>query len=379
MNSRIAPSRLASSWWTALCFLLCFILPLQAQESPAASPSLAAEAQRIAEAINQQRSSIGLAPLMLHALLNQAAQNHVNDMVATGRYGHVGSDGSYARQRIQRVGYSSGGWASENWVSATTPDQAMSWWMNDWIHRENILNPRWREVGIGFGVAPSGRQIYVTVFTAGLQDNGDNAVIASSAATPAVIPANGLDYTIQPGDTLIAIAVRYGLDWVVIAEVNRLSEESLLQIGQIIRLPGVQGVGGPVNAPPSAPIASTEPQTDAVQNSQQHIVQPGDTLLGVALRYGLTWQELAAANGLTEHDLLQIGQKLVLPGQNNPALTATTPNPALTKTARYHTVGAGETIISIALHYGLNWETLLRLNHLGEKSILQIGQQIRLE
>jgi uncharacterized protein YkwD/LysM repeat protein len=404
--------------------VVCLLWPtaLYAQEGNGAG-QLSPEALAIARAVNSRRAEAGLAPLAIHPLLNQAAQQHVNDMVSNGHYGHMGSDGSYVRQRVGLVGYSAGGWASENWVAAANVDRAMTWWMNDWIHRENILNPRWREIGIGAGQSKLG-YIFVTVFTAG---NGAQGGVATAAPEPLALPPQGLDYTVQPGDTLIAIAARYGIDWTMIAVANNLKESSLLQIGQSLRLPGVANVGGPAPALPEPAPALDEklmaviPVTEAAAASvivKRYRVQPGDTLLAVALRHNLTWEALAAANALTGDELLQIDQELAIPGPPTPVAapsapaeptlpppaevqpiiqsadaqpvapvaTAATEPPAaeplvaaaVAQPSQTHTVAAGETIISIALRYNVDWRALLAFNGLTESSLLQIDQTIRI-
>jgi membrane-bound lytic murein transglycosylase D len=129
-------------------------------------------------------------------------------------------------------------------------------------------------------------------------------------------------------------------------------------------------------------------------------------LWSIAVRHNLTWQALAAANGMNESDILVAGRTLALPGQAaaappvaaataQPALTSTTPTttslpvssaPVVTAVAtpatpatRVHVVANGDTIISIASAYNLEWRQLLQLNGLNETSILQVGQQLRLE
>lgn len=363
------------SHWRIVAPVVCLLFSLlpalaRAEENSDSASQLSAEAQAIAQAVNQRRAEAGLPPLALHPLLTLAAQNHVNDIVQGGAYGHVGSDGSNVRQRVQRVGYSSGGYASENWVNATSPDNAMNWWMNDWIHRVNILNQRWREFGVGVGTTAAGRQIYVTVFAAGEGADGEIVPpVVAAAVQPA--PGGGVSYTIQAGDTLIGIAARYGVDWTTIAEENRLREETLLQIGQVIRIPGVAGAGNQNGSPSAQTVNNTQFAAGA---GGSYTVKAGDTLLGIALQHGLTWQALGAANGLGEFDLLQIGQQLTIPGAGNPPA----PSPPLASEPVFYTIQEGDTVFSIAIRNNLDWQALLALNGLTESSLLQIGQQIRL-
>jgi lysozyme len=204
------------------------------------------------------------------------------------------------------------------------------------------------------------------------------------------VPAGGLDYTVQPGDTLLGIAIRYGLDWQDIAIANNLSEDDLLQIGQVLRVPSIGGIGGPVEAATSA----------AVAGKQRYTVSAGDTLFTIALRYNITWQELAAINNLQEHDLLQIGQELALPASldaDGASATSAVAAKAVTDTphvvqdvgdarmtgsenerrqtsAGTYTVQAGDTPLGIALSHNTSLDALLRANDLTASDFLQIGQ-----
>jgi LysM repeat protein len=369
-----------------------------------ARPAIAQDAAtEVVNAINQARVDAGLAPLATHPLLNQAAQNHVNDMLTNYVYGHYGSDGSSVQTRVARTGYSQAPWVSENWVSAGSAGGAMRWWMNDYIHRVNILTGNWTEIGVGVGTRGS-EMIFVTVFSAGGGAEGAVAAApveaqpAADVPPPSVkieqvqVPPEGLDYAVQPGDTLLAIGLRYGLPWERLAEANGLSESSLLQIGQVVRIPG-SGIGGPVDAvaPPPVPV-ETEP----------YIVQSGDTLFTIAARRNLLWEEVAAVNGFGEHTLLQINQVIQVPKVEAPAVVAAAPvasatapvvevasaamgtglvrdpGPDVGAQKLKHTVAAGETIISIALKYNMDWNDLLTLNGLAENTLLALGQEIRL-
>jgi len=389
--------------FASAALLVTVPLPAFAQDN---GGQLSPVAQAISQGINQQRANAGLPPLNVHPLLNQAAQNHADDMVNHHIYGHTGSDGSYVRQRVERLGYASGGWVSENWVSANDADGAMNWWMSDWIHRQNILNPTWRDIGIGVSTDASGGLVFVTDFTAGSDGNPPVELAAAPTQETLTIPPNGIDYTIQAGDTLLAIAYRYGIDWTMIAEANKLNEDTLLQIGEVLRLPGVESVGGPVadepvkasseqtddksskakeatNSPSSqAPTTESTPTENQTANgfTPLYTVQPGNTLVDIAQIYNITWQELADANGLGEDSVLEIGQELRVPRtvqaaplENQNRATAAADSP------EEYTVQAGDTIISIAVKFGLDWDTLLQLNGLTESTLLELDQKIRLK
>jgi LysM repeat protein len=202
---------------------------------------------------------------------------------------------------------------------------------------------------------------------------------------PQSVPPEGLDYAVRSGDTLLAIGLRHGLPWERVAENNGLSESSLLQIGQVLRIPG----SGPVTpAAPAPPPVETEP----------YWVSAGDTLFSIAAQRGLTWQEVAAVNGFGERTVLQIGQEIKVPVVEKAAVSppafemalptavltpinlAIVPDPGLSAVpnATYYTVAPGDTVFSIAMANGLDWQKLLAMNGLTESSLLQLGQQLRL-
>jgi nucleoid-associated protein YgaU len=52
----------------------------------------------------------------------------------------------------------------------------------------------------------------------------------------------------------------------------------------------------------------------AQQGQQTHVVQPGENLFRIALKYGTTWPVLAAANNITNPNLIYVGQVLIIPG-----------------------------------------------------------------
>lgn len=104
--------------------------------------------------LNQTRADHGLAPLKLSVLLTAASTVHTVDMASNGYFDHSSRDGTPFWKRVDQW-YGSSGYSSwsvgENllWLSpSVTPARAVAVWMASPEHRANILNPKWREVGV---------------------------------------------------------------------------------------------------------------------------------------------------------------------------------------------------------------------------------------
>jgi uncharacterized protein YkwD len=100
--------------------------------------------------VNQQRAAHGLPPLRASAQLTRAAQGWSNEMVARQRLSH----GSDFAGRISAAGYN---WAEAGENIATgfaTPRAVVRAWMADAIHCRNILNPSYRDLGVGVNGHP---------------------------------------------------------------------------------------------------------------------------------------------------------------------------------------------------------------------------------
>lgn len=116
----------------------------------------------IASLINNARAENGLPSLTVNAQLAAAAQGHSIDMVCHNLLSHTGSDSSSVYERVAAAGYASS-YVSEIIYGSGFPQTAFDWWMNDQIHRDEILNPRVTEMGIGY--AYSSASAYGSYFT----------------------------------------------------------------------------------------------------------------------------------------------------------------------------------------------------------------------
>ena len=99
---------------------------------------------------NQERSKYGLCPLLWNTQLYLAARNHSIDMAIMQRMSHTGSNGSNISYRVKAQIYPYSMVAENIAAAQKTPQQVLSSWMNSPGHRNNILNPNFIEIGIGY-------------------------------------------------------------------------------------------------------------------------------------------------------------------------------------------------------------------------------------
>jgi LysM repeat protein len=132
------------------------------------------------------------------------------------------------------------------------------------------------------------------------------AAAAGAAATSSAGQSSGAttgggttSYTVQSGDTLGAIARRFGTTIAELVRINNLANPDALQVGQKLTVPG-SGGGAAVSVPTAG-------------QGKTYTVQRGDTLLSIARRFGLTVKQLQAANNISNPDRIYPGQVLTIP------------------------------------------------------------------
>ncbi len=158
-------------------------------------------------------------------------------------------------------------------------------------------------------------------------------------------------YTVQPGDTLYAIARRFNVSVDAVKQANNLVTD-IISIGQRLIIPGL--------APP--PLVTVT-----------YIVQPGDTLYSIARAYDTTVEAIMVANNLTT-TALSIGQTLKIPTPEPPITEPIEPTPP---PPDVYTVRAGDTLFSIARQFGTTVQQLMDLNNLTTTEIFP-GQVLQI-
>ena len=134
-------------------------LTLTALATPTPQPTAlrySSRAERILQLVNEQRVKSNLPQLTMDATLTKSAQGYAESMQRTGRFSHTGADGSTFVQRNVAAGYTGWSWLEENIAyGQTSPEMVMKDWMESTEHRDNILNPHVRHLGVGIaGTSP---------------------------------------------------------------------------------------------------------------------------------------------------------------------------------------------------------------------------------
>jgi LysM repeat protein len=140
------------------------------------------------------------------------------------------------------------------------------------------------------------------------------AAPAPAAPAPAPAATASTTHVVRAGDTLWAIASRYGTTVAAVAAANGIANPSFIRVGQQLVIPGA--TAAPPAAPTPAPAASA---------STVHVVQAGETLWAISGRYGVSVAAIATANQLANPSFIRVGQQLVIPGA-----TASSAAPSLT-------------------------------------------------
>lgn len=120
----------------------------------------------------------------------------------------------------------------------------------------------------------------------------------------------------------------------------------------------------PTATPTAGPVATAAPTGEVV-----HVVQSGENLFRIALRYGTTVQAIASANGIANPALIKAGQVLRIPSGTQ--LTA----PAGETT---YVVQPGDNLFRIGLRFGMSHTYLAQYNGIANPALIYVGQVLRI-
>lgn len=204
---------------------------------------------------------------------------------------------------------------------------------------DNAAAWQWTDNGLGMNVDTS--YDFDGAFTVGSSNSGTVPSTPIPAPQPVEHvghPATGT-YTVQPGDTLSGIAAKFGTTYQVLSAINGIGDPNQIWPGQVLKVTGT---------------ASQE---------STYYVQAGDTLSAIATKFGTTVANLVSLNHISNPNVIYVGQKIYVgeatQGQSNA-----------------YTVQSGDTLSGIASKFGTTWQALSQKNGLANPNVIYVGQTL---
>jgi len=276
-------------------------------------------------------------------------------------------------------------------------------------------------IAIGYGEGEYGPIVHVVdaytgytqtysldTFLASWSVLGNQAVVSTAPplepkAESVLVP--GGSYTVQPGDTLSGLARQIGVSWPDLAVLNHLTYPYTLYTGQVLQMPsGVEGMeSSPASVPETLPMAEQAAAQEQVTGGSsqstedsflpaeptsppealQHVVAVGDSLIGIAGQYQISWQSMVDLNHLVYPYFLVPDQVLLLPEEAALSAEKDSPVPEDQSVeeddpAETYIVQRGEYLIGLAERFGIAWEKLAEVNGIGYPYVVYAGQVLHL-
>jgi murein DD-endopeptidase MepM/ murein hydrolase activator NlpD len=182
------------------------------------------------------------------------------------------------------------------------------------------------------------------------------ATVAPVQAQSGGPPPQTTVHIVQRGETMFSVARRYGLTVDAITHANGIPDPRQIYAGQRLVIPGGKG-------------------DTSVTETTSHVVQAGETLASIARRYHTTWQTLVQINGLLSPNVIYAGQVIQVP-----ALGISAGEEEIARLPMgggvVYIVRPDDTLIRIALHYGVSPWTLVAASRVANPALIYPGQEL---
>lgn len=184
-----------------------------------------------------------------------------------------------------------------------------------------------------------------------LNKNGNTNPTPAPQPAPSVQVSDTSRYTVKSGDCLSKIGSQLGVNWRDIANANGIVSPYVIYVGQSLLIPR------------SVAIPAPQPSN----NGATYTVQSGDTLSGIAAKFGTTYQKIAADNGIANPNIIHPGQVLRINGGSSVQTN---------NAGREYIVKSGDTLSGIAARFGTNYQKIARDNNISNPNIIHPGQKL---
>lgn len=171
------------------------------------------------------------------------------------------------------------------------------------------------------------------------------------------INTNKIEYTVQRGNTLSGIARRFGTTVREIANINNIANPNLIFPGEKLIIPTNSTING----------SETRATGKII-----YTVRAGNTLSGIAQRYGVTVKQIVELNNINNPNLIFPGEKLRITSISSPNSSQ---KDVLNNS---YVVKRGDTLSEIALRFGTTVNNLVRINNIPNPNLIYVGQIIKI-
>ena len=224
-------------------------------------------------------------------------------------------------------------------------------------------NPIWGNSHAGWQYSDTGSvagvsgNVDMDVFTEEMLLEESSRIVGDSSSTNNNSNSNSnssyIYYTVQSGNTLSGIAEEYGTTVNTLVALNGISNPNLIYVGQVLKIPAT-GSGASVST----------------SSTINYTVQAGDTLSGIAEEYGTKVNTLVALNGISNPNLIYVGQVLKIPVSGSESTS--------NSTVTTYTVQSGDTLSGIALKFGTTVNHLVAINGISNPNLIYVGQVLKI-
>ncbi len=163
-------------------------------------------------------------------------------------------------------------------------------------------------------------------------------------------------HKVKKGESLWTIARRYGTSVQALIDANNIRKSNRLMPGQNLLIPVDRITADRI-------VSSSRSKSSRSTIPAKYKVKKGDSIYKIAKKLGVSQSKLLSSNGLTSKSVIVPGQTLKVPGG--------------TRTV-YHTVKKGETLSGIAVKNGVSLSSLMKWNKLSKKSVIRVGQKLKM-
>jgi len=201
-----------------------------------------------------------------------------------------------------------------------------------------------------------------------------NPEATATVAAASVEPPPPVEHRVRSGESLTSISRRYDVPVDAIRDANGL-RGSMIHPGDVLTIPNAAGsaatLASAVEARPdisAQQLPEHQKGSRSASRSPTYTVRSGDTLWGVAHKFGVSMPQLADANGLTTKSGLTAGAKLRIPGKGGASSGEAN--------RLSYTVKRGDTLSEIADKFNVSVRELMTWNRLRQSSSLRTGQRL---